>query len=210
MSPRRGGFTGIVLWRALCNNGRAPTRTLIHCCVANVTEQQYCQPEWANGNFSYTSPERLHSQSVGCVMSPKDAADLEWPLSEGMQVSALPPVWIAMIISCCSVNCLNCQVWRLRTFVAQTVTIGEQKVCPESESLKFSTTPTPQVENPSDSDSSTPTPRLRLLDSDSSTPTPQSWIPPKTKKQKYVGVFRYIVINFQRFAEKLFKNNWTR
>jgi len=39
--------------------------------------------------------------------------------------------------------------------VAQTVTIGEQKVCPESESLKFSTTPTPtpQVENPSDSDS---------------------------------------------------------
>jgi len=35
--------------------------------------------------------------------------------------------------------------------VAQTVTIGEQKACPES--LKFSTTPTPQVENPSDSDS---------------------------------------------------------
>jgi len=45
------------------------------------------------------------------------------------------------------------------TFVAQTVTIGEQKVCPESESLKFSTTPTPLVENPSDS----------------STPTPQPW-----------------------------------
>jgi len=44
-------------------------------------------------------------------------------------------------------------------FVAQTVTIGEEKVCPESESLKFSTTPTPQVENPSDS----------------STPTPQPW-----------------------------------
>jgi len=38
-------------------------------------------------------------------------------------------------------------------FVAQTVTIGEQKVCPESESLKFSATPTPQVENSSDSDS---------------------------------------------------------
>jgi len=37
-------------------------------------------------------------------------------------------------------------------FVAQTVTIGEQKVCPESESLKFSATPT-QVENPSDFDS---------------------------------------------------------
>jgi len=39
--------------------------------------------------------------------------------------------------------------------MAQTVTIGEQKVCPESESLKFSATPTPQVENP-------PTPRVRL------------------------------------------------
>ena len=37
--------------------------------------------------------------------------------------------------------------------MAKTVTIGEQKVCPESESLKFSTTPTPQIENPSDSDS---------------------------------------------------------
>ena len=35
--------------------------------------------------------------------------------------------------------------------MAQTVTIGEQKVYPESESLKFSATPTPQVENPSDS-----------------------------------------------------------
>ena len=32
-------------------------------------------------------------------------------------------------------------------------TIGEQKVCPESESLTFSAIPTPQVENPSDSDS---------------------------------------------------------
>jgi len=43
--------------------------------------------------------------------------------------------------------------------VEQTVTIGEQKVCPESESLKLSATPTPtpQVENPSDS--STPTPQ---------------------------------------------------
>jgi len=37
--------------------------------------------------------------------------------------------------------------------VAQTVTIGEQKVSPESESLKFSATPTPQVQNPSDFDS---------------------------------------------------------
>jgi len=37
--------------------------------------------------------------------------------------------------------------------VAQTVTIVEQKVCLESELLKFSATPTPQVENPSGSDS---------------------------------------------------------
>ena len=111
MSLRRGGFTGviIVLWRALRNNGRAPMRTLIYCCVTIVTEQRYCQPEWANGNFSDTSPERLHSQSVGCVMSPRNAADLEWPLSEGMQVSALPPVWIAMIISCWSVKLLKLQ-----------------------------------------------------------------------------------------------------
>jgi len=48
----------------------------------------------------------LHSQSVGCVMSPRDAADLEWPLSEGMQVSALQPFWMAMIISCWSVKLL--------------------------------------------------------------------------------------------------------
>jgi len=54
--------------------------------------------------------------------------------------------------------------------VAQTVTIGEQNVCPESESLKFSTTPTPQFENPSDSDS------------DSSTPTPQPWLLEAVKK----------------------------
>jgi len=44
--------------------------------------------------------------------------------------------------------------------VAQTVIIGEQKV--ESESLKFSATPTPQVENPSDS--STPTPQPWFVD----------------------------------------------
>ena len=37
--------------------------------------------------------------------------------------------------------------------MAQTVTIVEQKVCLESELLKFSATPTPQVENPSGSDS---------------------------------------------------------
>ena len=40
-------------------------------------------------------------------MSPRDAADLEWPLSEGMKVSALPPVWIAMIISCWNVKLLK-------------------------------------------------------------------------------------------------------
>ena len=40
-------------------------------------------------------------------MSPRDAADLGWPLSEGMQVSALPPSWIAMIISCWSVKLLK-------------------------------------------------------------------------------------------------------
>jgi len=49
----------------------------------------------------------------------------------------------------------------LRTFVAQTVTIGEQKVCPES--LQFSATPTPQVENPSDSSTPTPQPCLTQL-----------------------------------------------
>ena len=38
--------------------------------------------------------------------------------------------------------------------MAQTVTTGEEKVYPESESLKFSAPPSPQVENPSDSDSS--------------------------------------------------------
>jgi len=40
-------------------------------------------------------------------MISRDAADLEWPLSEGMQVSALPPVWIAMIITCWSVKLLK-------------------------------------------------------------------------------------------------------
>jgi len=47
----------------------------------------------ANGNFSDVSLERLHHfLRKSCVMSPVDAADLEWPLSEGMQVSGLPPV----------------------------------------------------------------------------------------------------------------------
>jgi len=38
----------------------------------------------------------LHSQSVGCVMSPRDAADLEWPLSEGMKVSAMAVLKMAV------------------------------------------------------------------------------------------------------------------
>jgi len=38
----------------------------------------------------------------------------------------------------------------LRTFVAQTVTIGLQNVSPELESLKFSASVTLQIENPSD------------------------------------------------------------
>ena len=40
-------------------------------------------------------------------MRSRDAADLEWPLSEGMQVSALPPSWITMIISCWSIKLLK-------------------------------------------------------------------------------------------------------
>jgi len=40
-------------------------------------------------------------------MSPSDAADLVWPLSVGMQVSALQPFWIAMIISCWNVELLK-------------------------------------------------------------------------------------------------------
>jgi len=54
----------------------------------------------ANGNFSDANLERLHSLSISCVMSPSVAADLEWPLSVGMQVSALQPLRIAMIIFC--------------------------------------------------------------------------------------------------------------
>ena len=40
-------------------------------------------------------------------MSPRDAADVEWPLSEGMQVGTLPPFWIAMIISSWSIKLLK-------------------------------------------------------------------------------------------------------
>jgi len=50
--------------------------------------------------------------------------------------------------------------------VAQTVTVGEQKVCPESESLKFSATPT-QVENPSDFDSTALLATLNLIQEES-------------------------------------------
>jgi len=51
--------------------------------------------------------------------------------------------------------------------VAQTVTIGEQKVCPESESLKYSATPTPQVENPSESTTPTPQPCVMWINNHS-------------------------------------------
>jgi len=49
--------------------------------------------------------------------------------------------------------------------VTQTVTIGEQMVSPESESLKFSATPPPtaQVQNPSDSSTPTPQPWCREI-----------------------------------------------
>ena len=106
--------------------------------------------------FQWYKPRTVAFTKCRLCDEPKDAADLEWPLSEGMQVSALPPVWIAMVISCWSVKLLKLPSV---TFVAQTVTTVEQKVCPESESLKFSLTPTPQVENPSDS--STPQPWFR-------------------------------------------------
>jgi len=106
--------------------------------------------------FQWYKPRTVAFTKCRLRDEPKDAADLEWPLSEGMQVSTLPPVWIAMIISSWSVKLLKLPSV---TFVAQTVTIGEQKVCPESESMKFSTTLTPQVENPSDSSTLTPTPQ---------------------------------------------------
>ena len=61
----------------------------------------------ANGNFSDANLERLHSLSISCVMSPSVAADLEWPLSVGMQVSALQPLRIAMIIFCWKVKLLK-------------------------------------------------------------------------------------------------------
>jgi len=39
----------------------------------------------ANGNFSDAGLERLHHLlRKSCVMSPSDAADLEWPLSVGV------------------------------------------------------------------------------------------------------------------------------
>jgi len=34
----------------------------------------------ANGNFSDTSLERLHSVCIRCVMSPSDGVDLESPM----------------------------------------------------------------------------------------------------------------------------------
>ena len=82
-------------------------------------------------------------------MSSRDAADLEWLMSEGMQVSALPPVWIAMIISCWSVKLLKLPSVTLTHVCGANSNNWWAKGLPGV--VKFSTTPTPQVENPSDS-----------------------------------------------------------
>jgi len=93
-------------------------------------------------------------------MSPRDAADLEWPLGEGMQVGALQPFWIAMIISCWSVKLLKLPSVTL-THICRTNShnwwakglpgVGVVKICYDSDSSGW--------KNPSDSDSSTPTPQ---------------------------------------------------
>ena len=57
--------------------------------------------------FQWYKPRTVAFTKCRLRDEPKDAADLEWPLSEGMQVSALPPVWIAMIIFCWSVKMLK-------------------------------------------------------------------------------------------------------
>jgi len=81
-------------------------------------------------------------------MIPSDAADLESALSVGLQAATFLNSHDHLVLKR---QAPNCQVWCLCTFVAQTVTIGEQKVSTESEPLKFFATPTHQVENPSDS-----------------------------------------------------------
>ena len=93
---------------------------------------------------SDTTPERLHSQSVGCVMSPRHAADLEWPLSEAMQVSALPPVWITMIICCWSVKLLKLPSVTLTHVCGTNSHNWWPKGLPGVGVAKFSTTLTPQ------------------------------------------------------------------
>ena len=95
-------------------------------------------------------------------MSPRNAADLEWPLSEGMQISALPPVWIAMIISCWSVKLLkllsvtlthvcgtNSHNWWAKGLPGVGVGVGVVKIICDSDSSGWKSF------------------RLRLLDSDS-------------------------------------------
>jgi len=109
MSPRRRGLTGviIVLWRALRNNGRVPMRTS-HSLLRNQRHRAtIVSARMSKWKLQWYKPRRLHSLSVGCVMSPRDAVDLEWPLSVGMQVSGLQPFWIAMIISCWNVKLLK-------------------------------------------------------------------------------------------------------
>ena len=108
--------------------------------------------------IQWYKPRTVHSHSVGCVMSPRDAADLEWPLSEGMQVSALLPVCIAMIISCWNVKLLKLPSVTL-THVCDTHShnwwakglpgVGAVKIFCDSDSLGWKSF------------------RLRLLDSDS-------------------------------------------
>jgi len=44
-----------------------------------------------NKNFIDASLQRLHSLRKSCVMNPSDAADLESPLSVGIQVGVLQP-----------------------------------------------------------------------------------------------------------------------
>jgi len=110
MSPVRAGLTGVIiaLWRALRNSRGVLMRTS-HCLLSNWRHRSTLVPTWmkANGNFSDASLERLHSLRKSCVISPSDAADLESPLSVGIQVSVLQPFWIAMIISCWNVKLLK-------------------------------------------------------------------------------------------------------
>jgi len=97
-------------------------------------------------------------------MSPRDAVDLEWPLSVGMQVSAQQPSWMAMIIFCWNVKLLKLPSVTLTRVCGTNSHNWWTKGLPGVGVLKFFATPTPQVENPSEYDSSTPTPQPWLWD----------------------------------------------